>query len=96
MVQNTGTPGSVGAIRPLRAPADLEVEVGDDGLPRVIVLGGLPLQVTAVQDRWRIDDEWWRPRPISRTYHYLVLEDGRTLTAFQDQTTSRWYRQNYV
>ena len=96
MVQNTGTSGSVGSIRSLRAPIHLKVEVGDDGLPGTVVLGNLPLRVTAVQDRWRIDDEWWRPSPVSRVYHHLVLEDGRTLTVFEDQVTSRWYQQSYA
>jgi hypothetical protein len=40
--------------------------------------------VASVQDRWRLDDEWWRERPISRLYHALVLEDGTLLTVYHD------------
>ncbi len=27
----------------------------------------------AVLESWRIDDEWWRPRPVSRLYYHLLL-----------------------
>ena len=33
----------------------------------------------AVRATWRIDDEWWLRRPMSRVYRSPLLEDGRTL-----------------
>jgi hypothetical protein len=36
-------------------------------------------RVESVQERWRIDDEWWR-ESISREYRSVVLDDGRVNT----------------
>jgi hypothetical protein len=41
-------------------------------------------EVTAVQDRWRIDDEWWREAPLSRMYYQLQLDGERVVTVYQD------------
>jgi hypothetical protein len=49
--------------------------------------------VARIQDRWRIDDEWWRSEPISRLYHDLVLEDGARLTVYHDLVTDAWFEQ---
>ena len=51
------------------------------------------MSVTAVMDTWRIDDEWWRDRPISRMYHRMMLQDGATMTLFKDLVTGTWWRQ---
>jgi hypothetical protein len=48
--------------------------------------------VAVVRERWRIDDEWWR-RPISRAYHAVVLDDGRSVTLYRDLLEERWYAQ---
>jgi hypothetical protein len=45
-------------------------------------------------DRWRVDDEWWREKPLSRLYFECLLEDGRRITVFHDLITSKWYRQS--
>jgi hypothetical protein len=49
--------------------------------------------VARTADRWRIDDEWWRERPLSRTYYRVLLEDGQPLTLFRDDVTGQWYEQ---
>jgi hypothetical protein len=49
--------------------------------------------VAAVQDGWRIDDEWWRERPIARLYYRLLLDNGQPLTVYHDLYTSTWYEQ---
>jgi hypothetical protein len=71
------------------------VEADEPGEPQVVVLGRERLAVAAVQDRWRIDDEWWRERPVSRVYFSVLLEDGRRLTIYRDLVTGRWSEQNY-
>jgi hypothetical protein len=48
--------------------------------------------VSAVRERWRIDDEWWRT-PISRAYRAVVLDDGRSVTLYHDLLEDRWYAQ---
>jgi hypothetical protein len=60
-----------------------------------LVLGRERLAVAAVQDRWRIDDEWWRTRPVSRLYYSLLLEDGRTVTVYRDLVSGRWFKHAY-
>ena len=49
----------------------------------------------AVLDTWRIDDEWWRQRPVSRLYYRLALEDERTVTVYRDLASGRWAKQNF-
>ena len=38
--------------------------------------------VKEVLETWRIDDEWWRQRPVSRLYFNLLLKDGRTVSVY--------------
>ncbi len=95
MVQNTRATPRLSSIRPLRAPQQLEVELGNDTLPKAIALRGVVLQVADIQDRWRIDDEWWRSRPVSRVYYQLILEDRRPMTVFEDLETLQWFQQKY-
>jgi len=71
------------------------VEADETGEPRAVVLGRERLAVAAVQDRWRIDDEWWRKRLVSRLYYSLLLEDGRVATVYYDLIVRRWHRQKY-
>ena len=52
-----------------------------------------PRTVSRVQDIWRIDDEWWRERPISRLYYLLLLDPDTLLTIFHDLVTDTWYEQ---
>ena len=51
--------------------------------------------VAAVQDRWRIDDEWWRERSVSRLYCQVQLESGRVLTLYHDLIGDTWWEQQY-
>jgi len=71
------------------------VEDNEDGRPTAVYLSGHRLAVEAVLETWRIDDEWWRERAVSRVYFSLLLEDGRTVTMYRDLVTGRWWRQDY-
>jgi hypothetical protein len=71
------------------------VEADESGEPRAVVLSRERLTVAAVQDRWRIDDEWWREEPASRLYFNLALDGGRTVTVFRHMVTGRWASQAY-
>jgi hypothetical protein len=82
-------------LRPLNQPRPIDVEADESGEPQAVVLGRERLAVAAVQDRWRIDDEWWRQRPVSRLYFSLLLEDGQVVDIYRDLITSRWSQQNY-
>jgi len=82
--------------RPLHTPRRVRVEPDSDtGDPLAVHLSGRRLAVEAVLERWRIDDEWWRDRPISRLYCRLLTEDGRTVDVYQALRTGCWFRQAY-
>jgi hypothetical protein len=51
--------------------------------------------VAAVQDRWRIDDEWWRETAVSRMYYQLQLDSGRVITVYRDLIGGGWWEQRY-
>jgi len=82
-------------LRPLHRPRPVEVEADGEGRPAAVTLSGRRLRVVAVQDTWRIDDEWWRERPVSRAYYELALEDGRVVTVYRDLVRGGWYEQRY-
>jgi len=81
-------------LRPLNQAKPIRVEADESGQLQAVVLGRQRLAVAAVEDRWRIDEEWWR-KEVSRMYFSLLLEDGRTLTTYRDLVTGRWFQQNY-
>ena len=56
-------------------------------------VGHLRLAITAINDLWQVDDEWWRERPISRRYYQITTKDDRRLTIFRDQLNGSWYWQ---
>ena len=81
-------------LRPLNQAKPIRVEADESGEPRAVVLGRERLAVAAVQDRWRIDDEWWRERPVRRVYFDLFLQDGRILTVCKNILNGKWFRQH--
>jgi hypothetical protein len=82
-------------LRPLNAPTPLRVQLDEQG--RIIAIwrqGRLtPRTIAAIQDRWRIDDEWWREHRVARMYYEVVLDDGSLLTMFQDLVADAWFEQ---
>ena len=96
MVAHTRTPAGAHRLRPLREPRPIEVEADGEGRPLAVTLNDRRLAVVAVQDTWRIDDEWWRERTVSRAYYELALEDGRVMTAYRDLTHNHWYYQQHA
>ena len=76
----------------MNLPVRIEVDSGEDGLPKAVYTkrGSKRLQVASIDDLWRIDDEWWTPSPVRRSYYELLLEDGRRVTVFRDDADSSW------
>jgi len=95
VVAHPGAPGRAGRIRQLNRPRPLRVEASDESRPLAVWLRGRRCAVEAVLETWRIDDEWWRERLISRRYWQVVLDDGRTLVTYQDLVSKRWCSQSY-
>ena len=95
MVSDPRAPLGARALRPLNGPVPIAVRADPEGRPLAVRRRGwsAPRAVARVQDRWRIDDEWWRERPISRLYYALVLDDGTLLTVYQDLVADAWFEQ---
>ena len=94
MISRTGKAEEATPLRPLNAPKPVEVREADDGSPASLRLGRRWAAVVEVaDDTWRIDDEWWRERPITRLYMSVVLEDGTVVGLFKDLDIGAWYRQ---
>ncbi len=93
MVKNTGKALRADANRPINMPQEVEVEEDAGGLP-VELKTPRRQKVIAIEDRWRIDDEWWRGEAVSRLYYSLRLASGR-LMLYKDMLNNRWYRQSY-
>ncbi len=73
----------------------MRVEPDGTGRPTTVYLSGRRCDVEAVLETWRIDEEWWRKRPVSRLYFSLLLKDGRAVTVYWDLARSAWFSQSY-
>jgi hypothetical protein len=51
--------------------------------------------VKSIEDRWRIDDEWWRAVPLSRLYYAVLFHSGQRLVLYKDLVSGQWYKQGY-
>lgn len=52
-------------------------------------------RVEQVLEMWRIDEGWWRPRPIHRMYYRLFLRHGAVVDVYFDEGNGHWYEQRY-
>ena len=95
MVSHPRAPLGARDLRPLNAPAAISVQADASGRPLAVQRRRWPRprKVAHVQDRWRIDDEWWRERPIARLYYTLLLGDGTLLTIYHDLLADAWFAQ---
>jgi hypothetical protein len=94
MVENTGKTLRADTYKPVNAPAALQVEENAPGSPLAIKLKRRQ-SVTSIEDRWRIDDEWWRAEPVSRLYYNVLLASGQRLVLYKDLVRGGWYEQEY-
>jgi hypothetical protein len=95
VVAHTGAACGPSRVRPLNRPRPLRVEVDESDRAVALWLSGRRHAVETVLEIWRIDDEWWRERPVSRVYYSFQLEDGRAMTAYQDVVSEQWAKQGY-
>jgi hypothetical protein len=94
VVENTGKTLRADAGKPVNAPEALKVTEDAAGLPAA-VKEKRRQAVISIEDRWRIDDEWWRAAPVSRLYYNVLLASGQRLVLYKDLATGGWYRQEY-
>ena len=50
-------------------------------------------KITAINDLWQVNDEWWREYPVSRRYYQITTQSDRRLTIFKDDLNGHWYCQ---
>ena len=94
MVENTGKTLRADACKPVNTPQALIVEENAQGMPAA-VRQKMRQGVISIEDRWRLDDEWWRAQPISRLYYNVLLASGRRLVLYKDLVNGKWYEQEY-
>jgi len=94
VVKNPGKALCVGTYKPVNNPEPVPVKEGAAGFPAQV---GLPKwqTIAEVEDRWRIDDEWWRSQPVSRLYFKVRLDSGQQLIIYRDLISYNWYQQLY-
>jgi hypothetical protein len=95
MVADSGAKVRPHRLRPLAGPRGIRVETDDHGQPARVQFEGVMRDVVAIQDRWRIDDEWWRDTAVSRMYYELLLEGDRVITVYRDLDRGAWWLQRY-
>lgn len=82
-------------LHSLNTPRRVTVAGDSEGRPVSLVLGGRQVAVEAWHETWRIDDEWWRAKEISRVYWRVSLADGRVIDVYRDLVSGGWFRQAY-
>ncbi len=93
MVKNSGTTTRPHQLRPLNSPKPLTVTTGLGG-PLAMRDGGEIVEIESIQDRWAIDDEWWRD-PIRRRYFRVLTARGAVRTIYHDVVCGGWFEQAY-
>jgi hypothetical protein len=94
MVADTGKTLRADTTKPVNLPELLSVEENAAGLPVAVKLKRRQ-NIIAVEDCWRIDDEWWRSEPVSRLYYAVILASGQRLVLSRNLIDKCWYRQSY-
>lgn len=92
MVANTGKTLCPDAFKPVNMPEAVRVEENSAGEPAAVHLGRRQ-EVRSIDDRWRIDDEWWRSEEISRMYYVVLFKSGQKVVVFKDMVKGDWWRQ---
>ena len=94
MVENPRETPRAGAYKPVNAPELVRVKEDVAGL-LLVVRGKWRQYIEFIEDRWRLDDEWWRTEAVSRFYYAIRLASGQKLIIYKDLITGDWYRQPY-
>ena len=95
MVANSRKTLRADSLRPVNLPEPLKVDVDTSGKPRTVILTHRKVTIIAIDDMWRLDDEWWRDEPVSRLYWAVRLTPGNRLVIYQDLICGGWCRQSY-
>jgi hypothetical protein len=94
VVADTGKTLRADAYKPVNTPEPLRVEEDAAGLPAAVRIKRRQA-VATIEDKWRIDDEWWRAEAVSRLYYNVLLASGQRLVLYKDLGDGTWYEQEY-
>ena len=94
MVENTGKTLRADTYKPVNTPEPVKIEEDASGLPLAVRMKRRQA-VISIEDKWRLDDEWWRSEAISRLYYNVLLASGQRLVLYTDLITGGWYQQGY-
>jgi len=93
---STQTSGSdTRLLHPLHRPRPVKIDAAETGQPLALDLSGRRIAVESVVESWRIDDEWWRAKAVSRQYWRVALDDGRVVDVYRDLASDKWFKQAY-
>ena len=95
MVKDTGKTLRADTYRPVNVPEPVDVEEASSFSLPLAVRAPRRQAVVNIEDRWRIDDEWWRQEPISRLYFEVTLDSGQRMVLYKDLISVDWFRQAY-
>ena len=95
MVQDTGKTLRADTYRPVNIPEPVDVEEASSFSLPLAVRAPRRQAVVNIEDRWRIDDEWWRQEPISRLYFEVTLDSSQRMVLYKDLVNGDWFRQSY-
>ena len=88
------------AVRALRPPVEVEVQLDARGAPREIrtparaETAGRPAaagDVAVASGPWRVEEKWWSDAPVEREYWDVELARAGLWRIFRDAATGRWW-----
>jgi hypothetical protein len=94
MVENTGKTLHADTYKPLNTPEPVRVEEDASDIPLAVSLKRRQ-PVISIEDKWRLDDEWWRSEPVVRLYYSVLLASGQRMVLYKNLITGGWYQQDY-
>jgi hypothetical protein len=94
VVAYSGKTLHVSSYKPVNLPESVQVVESPSGGPAAVKTT-TGQTVTAVDDCWRIDDEWWRGEPVTRLYYTVRVNSGQRLVVYKDLVSGKWYKQSY-
>ena len=92
MVTDTGKTIRNDTIKPVNLPEPVRVEEDRAGVP-VSLKTKRRQKIISIEDKWRIDDEWWRSEPVSRLCYAVILASGQRAVLYKNLIDGDPYRQ---